>query len=67
MHRARHAFAQELRRVAGVDAASHALGHSDLSTTLDIYGHRDNSELETATDAYAAWLERQSAPADEGS
>jgi site-specific recombinase XerD len=34
MHRARHTFATELRRVAGVEAASQALGHSDLSTTL---------------------------------
>jgi integrase len=34
MHQARHTFAMELRRVAGIDAASHALGHSDLSTTL---------------------------------
>jgi integrase len=40
MHQARHAFAMELRRVAGIDAASHALGHADLSTTLGIYGHR---------------------------
>jgi integrase/recombinase XerD len=29
MHRARHTFATELRRVAGVEAASQALGHSD--------------------------------------
>jgi hypothetical protein len=48
MHRARHTFAMELRRVAGIDAASHALGHSDLSTTLGIYGHRDDSDLERA-------------------
>jgi integrase/recombinase XerD len=41
MHRARHTFATELRRVAGVEAASQALGHSDLSTTLGIYGHQD--------------------------
>jgi hypothetical protein len=59
MHQARHAFAMELRRVAGIDAASHALGHADLSTTLGIYGHRDDSDLERAMDAYAAWLERQ--------
>jgi integrase len=52
MHRARHTFAMELRRVAGIDAASHALGHSNLSTTLGIYGHRDNSDLERAMDAY---------------
>ena len=37
------------------DAASHALGHSDLSTTLGIYGHRDDSDLETAMEKYAAW------------
>ena len=43
VHHARHTFAMELRRVAGIDAASHALGHSDLSTTLGIYGHRDGS------------------------
>src|SRR5512133_541013 len=57
MHQARHTFAMELRRVAGIDAASHALGHSDLSTTLGIYGHRDDSDLETAMEAYARWLE----------
>ena len=31
MHRARHTFATELRRVADLGAASQALGHSDLS------------------------------------
>lgn len=56
MHQARHTFAMQLRRVAGIDAASHALGHSDLSTTLGIYGHRDESDLERAMDRYAAWL-----------
>jgi integrase len=59
MHEARHTFAMELRRVAGLDAASHALGHADLSTTLGIYGHRDDSDLESAMDAYAEWLKRQ--------
>ena len=59
MHRARHTFAMELRRVAGLDAASHALGHSDLSTTLGIYGHFDEGDLETAMSAYATWLERE--------
>jgi integrase len=53
MHRARHTFATELRRVAGIDAASQALGHTDLNTTLGIYGHRDASDLETAMEAYA--------------
>jgi integrase/recombinase XerC len=55
MHRARHTFAVELRRVAGIDAASQALGHSDLSTTLGIYGHRDLSDLERDMDAFARW------------
>jgi integrase len=59
MHHARHTFAMELRRVAGIDAASHALGHSDLSTTLGIYGHRDDTDLEAAMGVYAEWLERE--------
>ncbi len=46
MHRARHGFATKMRRTAGIDAASHALGHSELNTTLSIYGHRDQSDLE---------------------
>src|ERR1700753_3570286 len=41
MHQARHLFAMELRRVAGIEASSQALLHSDLSTTLNIYGHQD--------------------------
>lgn len=64
MHRARHTFATELRRVAGIDAASHALGHSDLSTTLGIYGHRDDSDLETAMVAYSRWVESTSVPTE---
>jgi integrase/recombinase XerC len=66
MHLARHTFAVELRRVAGIDAASQALGHADLNTTLSIYGHRDESDLETAMDQYAEWLRRASVPPDEG-
>jgi len=53
MHRARHTFATELRRVAGIDAASQALGHADLNTTLSIYGHRDAGDLERAMEALA--------------
>ncbi len=53
MHRARHTFATELRRVAGVEAASQALGHSDVSTTLGIYGHQDQRDLERAMEALA--------------
>jgi len=59
MHQARHAFAMELRRVAGVEAASQALGHSDLSTTLGIYGHQDDSDLERAMEKYGRWLEEE--------
>jgi integrase len=59
MHRARHSFARDLRRVAGIDAASQALGHSDLSTTLGIYGHLDDSDLERAMETFAVELERR--------
>jgi integrase/recombinase XerC len=59
MHLARHTFATELRRVAGIDAASQALGHADLNTTLGIYGHRDQTDLEVAMERYARWLEQQ--------
>lgn len=66
MHRARHTFAVELRRVAGIDAASQALGHANLNTTLSIYGHRDDSDLEHAMDQYARWLDsRASVPPEE--
>ncbi|HZT91700.1 MAG TPA: site-specific integrase [Gaiellaceae bacterium] len=61
MHRARHTFATELRRVAGVEAASQALGHSDLSTTLGIYGHQDQRDLERAMDAFAEARETEEA------
>jgi integrase len=57
MHQARHAFAIELRRVAGVEAASQALGHSDLSTTLGVYGHQDQADLERAMGLYDQWLQ----------
>ena len=52
MHRPRHTFAIELRRVAGIDAASQALGHADLNTTLSIYGDMDASDLESAMGKY---------------
>jgi integrase len=53
MHRARHTFATDLRRVADLGAASQALGHSDLSTTASIYGHYDLSDPERAMEALA--------------
>jgi integrase/recombinase XerC len=59
LHEARHLFAMEMRRVAGIDAASHALGHADLSTTLSAYGHWDDSDLESAMRLYGEYLERE--------
>ncbi len=58
MHRTRHTFATEMRRVARVEAASQALSHSDLSTTLGIYGHQDyghqdQRDLERAMELFA--------------
>ena len=47
------------RVLSGERAASQALGHADLNTTLGIYGHRDQTDLEVAMDAYAKWLEDQ--------
>lgn len=59
MHQARHAFAMEMRRVAGIDAASQALGHADLSTTLGIYGHVDSADLREAFRAHSEWVAEQ--------
>jgi integrase len=50
MHRARHGFALEMRRAVSLEAASAALGHTDLSTTMRHYGHWDTDEL---ADAFA--------------
>ena len=55
MHRARHSFAVDMRRLRGIDAASHSLGHSDLSTTLSTYGHRDASDLDVDMEDFARW------------
>ena len=59
--RPRHTFATELRRGAGVEAASQALGHSDLSTTLGMYGHPDQRDLERAMEAFASAREAEDA------
>jgi integrase len=66
MHRARHTFATDLRRVADLGATSQALGHSDLSTTASIYGHYDLSDLERAMEALAKVRrsEEEGEPAD---
>jgi integrase len=44
-----------------VEAASQALGHSDLSTTLGIYGHQDQRDLERAIEAFAKAREAEEA------
>lgn len=64
MHRARHTFATDLRRVADLGAASQALGHSDLSTTASIYGHYDLSDLENAMEARARSRREREEPTD---
>jgi len=64
MHRARHTFATDLRRVADLGAASLALGHSDLSTTAAIYGHYDLSDLERAMEAFARARRENEEPAE---
>jgi integrase len=48
MHRARHGFALEMRQATSLEAASQALGHSDLSTTMRHYGHWQPDELAAA-------------------
>ena len=64
MHRARHTFAMDLRRIADLGAASQALGHSDLSTTASIYGHYDLSDLERAMEALARSRREDEEPTD---
>jgi integrase len=54
LHRARHGFALEMRRAVSLEAASHALGHSDLSTTMRHYGHWADDELAIAFEALVA-------------
>jgi hypothetical protein len=53
----RHALnADRLRRLPGDHVRR---GELLLNTTLGIYDHRDQTDLETAMDAYASWLEQQ--------
>src|SRR5262245_59475450 len=59
LHRARHGFALEMRRAASLEAASQALGHSDLSTAMRHYGHWADDELAAAFDALAAARKRR--------
>lgn len=54
MHRARHTFAQGVRRAAkDIGAVQHLLGHSDPSTTIRQYGGYAQEDLERAMEAYA--------------
>jgi integrase len=54
MHRARHTFATDVRRAHGdIGGVQHLLGHSDPSTTIALYGHYDQSDLERAMEAFA--------------
>jgi site-specific recombinase XerD len=54
MHRARHTFATELRRDArDIGIVQHMLGHSDIRTTEESYGHYDLSDLEQAMEQFA--------------
>jgi integrase len=47
--------------LSGNFMASHALGHADLTTTLGIYGHWDDSDMESAMESYAQWITTQEA------
>lgn len=59
MHQARHTLAMEMRRTSGIEGVSNVLGHSDLSTTLGIYGHFDANDLRSAVAAHEAWVRDQ--------
>jgi integrase-like protein len=60
MHRSRHTFATEVRKVTKDSGTlQHLLGHTDVSTTIGTYGHVDFSDLEGAMDALAS---RRSVP-----
>ena len=54
MHRARHGLAFDMRREVSLEAASQALGHADLATTMRHYGHWADDELARAFEALAA-------------
>jgi hypothetical protein len=49
---------QRFERAA--ESAARSVHHASLEDQppLGIYGHRDESDLETAMDSYARWLER---------
>jgi integrase len=54
MHRARHTFAQDVRRAhRDIGAVQHILGHSDPTTTISLYGGYAQEDLEAAMDDFA--------------
>lgn len=57
MHRSRHTVGRDMRRAAGLDSAQHALGHSDIRTTEETYGHFDDSDLERAFEELVRYRE----------
>lgn len=60
MHRARHTFAQDVRREVGdIGIVQHLLGHADESTTIRAYGGYDASDLGRGIDALALLRRRQ--------
>lgn len=57
MHRARHTFAQSVRRAyPDMGVVQHLLGHSDPSTTIALYGNYSQDDLERAMEAFAKAL-----------
>lgn len=57
MHRARHTFAQSVRRVyPDMGVVQHLLGHSDPATTIALYGNYGPEDLERAMEAFAKAL-----------
>jgi hypothetical protein len=44
-----------------IDAASHALGRADLSTSLGVYGHFDGADLREAMQLHADWITQHDA------
>lgn len=57
MHRARHTFAQDIRRAyPDMGVVQHLLGHADSSTTIDLYGNYGPEDMERAMEAFARAL-----------
>ncbi|RDI73343.1 Site-specific recombinase XerD [Gaiella occulta] len=57
MHRARHTFAQDVRRAyPDMGTVQQLLGHADPSTTIALYGNYSPEDMERAMDAFARSL-----------